>query len=244
MLNTIKDYKKLTTAPWGRMFYDMIYQQLNLPKDQELNILDFGAGFCIIASHYANQHKVTAIEPNKTMIALSEKNKRYKLICGSIEALKALENETYDIVICHNVLEYCENKEEIICGLAKVLKPGGILSIIKHNKNGKIISEAVFNQNPENALKLMQDKDNASANMFGKKQYYNNEFLMDITQKNNLVCKNIFGIRAFFALSADNTIKYTDKWYQNMLKLEMEVCDIPDFRNIAFYHHLLFLKKR
>lgn len=243
MSNSIKDYRNLTKLPWGRMFYDIIYQQLNLPQNRKLNILDFGAGFCITANHYAKYHHVTAVEPNKEMTALAENNNGYNLINGGLDVLSSFEDNYFDIVLCHNVLEYCNSREEIIGELSRVIKKGGTLSIVKHNKNGKILSEAVFNQNPENALQLIKNTETATENMFGYKCLYDNDFLLNISAENGLICKNIFGIRTFFALSSDNKIKYTDKWYRNMLNLEMEVCNISEFKNIAFYNHLIFSKE-
>ncbi len=49
MAGTIKDYRNMVEQPWGKMFYELIYRQLNLPEDRKLKILDFGAGFCITA---------------------------------------------------------------------------------------------------------------------------------------------------------------------------------------------------
>ena len=68
MPDSIEDYRNLIEQPWGKMFYDMIFRQLNLPKDKKLNILDYGAGFCVTASYYAENHNVTAYEPNPEML--------------------------------------------------------------------------------------------------------------------------------------------------------------------------------
>lgn len=65
MAGTIKDYRKMVDEPWGRMFYDLIYRQLDISDEKKLNILDFGAGFCLTAAHYAANHNVTAVEPNE-----------------------------------------------------------------------------------------------------------------------------------------------------------------------------------
>lgn len=73
MSSSINDYRKLIEQPWGKMFYDTLFRQLALPEDHSLNILDFGAGFCVTASHYVPFHHVIAIEPSKEMLALEMK---------------------------------------------------------------------------------------------------------------------------------------------------------------------------
>ena len=52
MSTSIKDYRNMVDQPWGRMFYELIFRQLNIPSDKRLKILDFGAGFCITADHF------------------------------------------------------------------------------------------------------------------------------------------------------------------------------------------------
>ena len=72
-MGTIQDYRKMVEQPWGRMFYEMIYNQLELSGDKRLRILDFGAGFCITSDHYAKDHEVIAVEPNEEMYSLRVK---------------------------------------------------------------------------------------------------------------------------------------------------------------------------
>ncbi len=70
MPSSIKDYRNLIDRPYGRMFYELIYKQLNIQTKPTLDILDFGAGFCVTANHYAIHHTVTAVEPESKMYNL------------------------------------------------------------------------------------------------------------------------------------------------------------------------------
>lgn len=243
MPGSIKEYRKLVEQPWGKMFYEIIYRQLDLPDTPELKILDYGAGFCVTANHYAKQHHVTAIEPSAEMSALKINESNYTFLQGGIEILKNFRNNSYGAIICHNVLEYVDNKSEILRELSRILKPGGKLSIVKHNLKGRIISNAVLKDNPKSALELLSHNFDNAINMFGNRDTYDNQFLLNLADDFGLICENVFGIRAFFALSSNNRIKYTDEWYENMIELEMKVCNIDEYKNIAFFNHLIFTKK-
>ena len=70
MPTPIENYRKMVEQPWGKIFYDVIFNQLKFVNDKRLKILDFGAGFCITAKHYAKNHDVTALEPNEEMYKL------------------------------------------------------------------------------------------------------------------------------------------------------------------------------
>ncbi len=53
----------------------------------------------------------------------------YTQIIGDVSALSVFNDEAFDIIICHNVLEYIDDKETVVKALARVLKKDGILSI-------------------------------------------------------------------------------------------------------------------
>jgi len=239
MPTPIENYRNVVEQPWGKIFYDIIYRQLNFSNDRRLKILDFGAGFCITSSHYAKNHDVTALEPNEEMYKLRFKSDDYTLITQGIEYLKAVEENTYDVVLCHNVLEYVDNKEVILSELKRVLKPGGKLSIIKHNLYGRVFGCAVLTDNPKAALDLLDEKPEDS--MFGNRDVYTNEYLTDFFG-DDMTLSEVFGIRAFYGLSSNNEIKYTDEWYNSMLELETRVGTIDDFKKVSFFNHLIFEK--
>ncbi len=230
----------MVDQPWGRMFYEMVFKQLNITNDKRIRILDFGAGFCITANHYAKNHDVVAVEPNEEMYSLRVEENEYTLITQGLDYLKTVPDNSIDFVICHNVLEYVENKEEILKQLVRVLKQEGTLSIIKHNLFGRVMGSAVLGDNPHAALDLLNNV--AEDSMFGNRDVYGNEFLTDLLS-GEMALSETYGIRAFFGLSSNNEIKYTDDWYKTMLELETKASTMDEFRKIAFFNHLIFKKK-
>ena len=241
MSDAIKNYRSMVDQPWGRMFYEMIYKQLDLSDCKKLKILDFGAGFCITADHYAKSHDVTAVEPNDEMRALRVGDNPYTLVGGGIDYLRDLDADSFDLVICHNVLEYADDKEAILKHLVRVTKPGGILSVVKHNLYGRVMATAVMSDDPKSALSLLDQ--GAEKSMFGKRDVYSNEWITDLL-KDEMTLIDTYGIRTFFGLSSNNDIKYTDDWYQSMLELETKACSMDEYRKVAFFNHLIFAKKQ
>ena len=239
MSTAIENYRTMVEQPWGKIFYDVIFNQLKFTNERRLKILDFGAGFCITAKHYAKDHDVTALEPNEEMYLLRFESDDYTLITQGIDYLKTVKDNSYDVIFCHNVLEYVDNKDEILAELKRVLKTGGTLSIIKHNLYGRVFGASVLTDNPKAALDLLNQKPEDS--MFGNRDLYSNEYLTDFFGK-EMELSELYGIRAFYGLSSNNEIKYTDEWYKSMLELETRVGTIEEFKKVSFFNHLIFTK--
>ena len=240
MSGSIENYRKMVEQPWGKMFYEQIFRQLDIPDDRRIKILDFGAGFCITAGHYAEHHDVTAAEPNEEMYSLRVEG-GYTLITEGVDYLDTVPDNEYDLVICHNVFEYAENKTEILDRLVRIIKPGGKLSIVKHNLYGRVMGSAVLADDPKAALALLGD-DNTEDSMFGNRNVYDNSVLTDHLA-GRMDLSEVFGIRTFFGLSSNNEIKYGDDWYEPMLELETKASTMDEFKKVAFFNHLIFEKR-
>lgn len=241
MLYTTLEYKQMTEQPWGRIFYDIIFRQLNISDSPRMKILDFGAGFCITSDHYALNHDVIAYEPNADMYNLRCKSSKYVFI-SDLKSIREMPKESFDMVICHNVLEYAENKNECIDIISDLVKKNGIISIVKHNMLGKIFAQAVFEDSPENALAHFNNFSTQQNTIFGSRILFSNEELCRVMKKHRFDIINTYGIRAFYGLSSNNKLKYSEKWYKNMLELETKAGDIDEFKKVAFFNHLIFKK--
>ena len=222
---------------WERLFKKIVWVQIGDIEGKK--ILDFGSGEGITANHFAKKNDVTAIEPSEEMLSNAWKDYEYTQIVGDVNALSGISDETFDIIICHNVLEYIDDKEAVIKALARVLKKDGILSIAKHNRTGRVMQMAVLLDDFEKANALL-DGENSMASKFGVIRYYEDDDIMKWAPE--LTVSDFFGIRTFWDLQQNQEKHGDEDWQRKMLQLEMRVAQIPEYRDIAFFHHLLLKK--
>lgn len=234
----VKGYFDTINAPWGKLFYELAWHNLEFAGKR---ILDFGSGFGLTANHLARKNEVVAVEPNEEMLEYRICENEYEQIVGSIEALAAFPDSTFDVIVCHNVLEYVDNREDILMEFKRLLKADGSISIIKHNKAGKIMQKVVFEYNVEEALKLFDDENVASVN-FGTIDEYD-DCDLERYSKGQLVIDQVLGLRIFYALQR-NELKTNDEWLANMYEIECRAEQIPEFRDIAFFHHIILKHKK
>jgi SAM-dependent methyltransferase len=144
----------------------------------------------------------------------------------------------FDVVVCHNVLEFAEERAQIVGEFSRVLKRGGILSAVKHNKPGRIIYKVVFEDNTEEAMNLLAGGEGANA--FGNIAYYAPEDL--VRWGGDLKIEKMLGARILGQLQPNGEAKSAPEWIDRLFAVEKRVCDLEPYRSIAFLHHVLLRK--
>ena len=233
----IQQYKQMLEQPWGKIQYEITFAQLVHLKNKK--ILDFGSGFGLVSQFLGENNEVVAIEPEKEML-FAYPNHTYKKILGSLEQVEKFESESFDIVLCHNVLEYIEenNRENYLAELKRVLKQDGKLSIIKHNQVGKIMQSVVFSNDVDQALELLKGNEFRSVS-FNSGTTYTIDKLLEMS-KMKLV--KYQAIRTFYSLQM-NEVKTKDKWLEKMTEVELAVCDLLPYKDISFLQHVWLMKE-
>lgn len=223
---------------WDRLLKRILWSQLGDIKGKK--ILDFGSGEGITANHFAKDNEVVAVEPWEEMLQNRWQDFGYVQVQGDVSAVAEMEEASFDMVFCHNVLEYVDDKARVVEELCRVLKPGGQLSLVKHNRAGRVMQMAVLLDDFQKAHDLLDGKDSA-ASKFGAIRYYEDS---DVAAwEPSLKLAESFGIRTFWDLQQKQEKHGLDEWQDKMVELELRVSQIEEFRAIAFFHHLVFVKE-
>ena len=225
-------------SAWVRMFKRIVWAQLG--EIEGKRILDFGSGEGITANYLAKKNVVVAVEPSEDMLRNRWDDYEYKQIVGDVSNLSEFENESFDLIICHNVLEYIDDKEQVINELCRLLKVGGMLSVVKHNRAGRVMQMAVLLDDMKKANDILDGKDGMSS-QFGAIRYYEDEQI--VRWNNRLKLIDEFGIRTFWHLQQNQEKHGTEEWQKEMMQLEMRVSKIEEYKKIALLHHLFFIKE-
>lgn len=114
------------------------------PVGQRLRVLDVGMGQGTQALRLARAgHQVTGVEQDPKMIATAREElagepegirERVRIVQGDgrdtgVHFLPG----SFDVVLCHGVLMYIQEPDPLLAGLARMLAPGGLLSLLVRN---------------------------------------------------------------------------------------------------------------
>ncbi|CAM3273187.1 class I SAM-dependent methyltransferase [Streptococcus pluranimalium] len=233
----LASYRDMLSKPWGKIQYKLTFAQLAHLENKD--ILDFGAGFGLVSQFLAQKNQLTAIEPKADML-FADDSQTFTKIQGSLEALEVLADQSFDVICCHNVMEYIEPSQRAAYfdQFRRLLKNNGKLSIIKHNQVGKVFQSVVFANQPEQALDLLQGKGFESKS-FAHGSSYSKEDLVEYSQ---MSIEDYHGLRTFYSLQP-NAFKTEEDWVEKMVKIELAVSNLSPYKDVSFLQHFWLRKE-
>lgn len=224
--------------PWEALLKRVLWTQIGQLSNKR--ILDFGSGIGVTANHYAADNDVVAVEPSEESVGQRWSDYPYCQIIGSTDTLRDMESETFDVIFCHNVLEYAPDRKAILCEFHRLLKPQGIISLVKHNRPGRVMQMVVLLNEFEKANALLDGEDGAAA-AYGTIHYYEDDDI--IKWGEGFRIKETYGIRTFWDLQQNQQCHKDAAWQEKMVAAELRVSQMQTYRDIAFFHHLIVEKE-
>lgn len=241
---TIDQYLNYTQMPWGRLFYQSAWHQIDqFFTLQEQSVLDIGCGFGITSNEYAlRRNKVTGIDPTKDMIEIAKRNgQNINFLCDSYENV-ADHIGQYDWIFCHNILEYVEEPKQFIRLISGCQNKNGYLSLIAHNPTAKVMKKAIINKDPDGGLASIGNNKEYSGIIQTDITTYTFDQLSTWLSESGYEIAGHFGIHNIYGYISDNDIKQSEEWHNKTIRLEFELGNQSPYRDIAIFTHIIAKK--
>lgn len=223
---------------WEQLQKKLTWEQLGTFSGKR--ILEFGCGNGVMGAYYAGENAVVSIEPEEQVLQENPYEK-VEQICGDRNALSQYAEGSFDVIFCHNVFEYVAVAErvEVMKEFQRLLKRGGLLSVLKHNKPGRVMQMAVL-LNDFNQANALLAGEGSVASRYGEIVHYEDEDLVQWGP--GFQIEKVFGMRTFWDLQQNQEIQREENWQREMMKLEQRVSGMAEYQKIAFFHHVLLRK--
>ncbi len=105
---------------------------------------------------------------------------------------------------------------------------------------GRVLQMAVLLDDMKKATALPDGK-NSTASKLGTIRYYNDSDITDWNSSLKLI--DSYGIRTFCDLRQNQEKHDQEEWQKRMAQLETRVSKMDEYRQIAFFRHLIFSKE-
>lgn len=139
---------------------ELVTRQLNEqlpPASEDIRILDVGSGQGTQANRLANLgYKVTGIEPSEELLKIAIADSQAApnaalYLNGTLGNIPDDAGQDFDVVCCHGVLMYLPELGPAIQKLTKLVRPGGLISVLTRNR-ASIAMRAGMSKNWQDAL--------------------------------------------------------------------------------------------
>lgn len=241
-------------APWGRIFYSVACANIqhHLPKAQSpLHILDIGGGNGLDAITYAKQgHRVTLLDSSPDMIAEAREAADAENLTAFISCCHAdlievpihFPEPVFDVVVCHNVIQYVEDPFSALQAITTALKPHGMLSLIGANQYSEAYREVLQNLNPQAAREKLQISVIQSQTFQQPMHLYTAQEMIDVLHHLQFTNIQQYGIRCVFDYIPDNDLKAEPRMFAQLEALEQILSGTYPYYLLARYFHLIAYK--
>ena len=253
----MSNWKAYQDAPWGKLRYRVA--QVNLERhlgqfgQRPLTILDVGGGNGADAIYLAQQgHTVTVVDFSAEMLAqgrqLAEGNgvaDKISFQQAAVEDLGDLFSEpAFDLLLCHNVLQYVEDVTAVLHALNRLLHPNGLLSLIITNPHAEVYAKAFRDFDMVGALAELGKKEHYVETFDTTIQRYTDDELKGMLETAVFTLVKQYGIRSVCDFISDNELKYDPNFYQQLERLELALSDKYPYYLLARFYHLIAQKSK
>ena len=149
-------YAAYLEGPEGRLRLDLAFANLQefLPQaNDRLRALDLGCGTGAMAIRLARLGiHVTMLDSSQPMLELARSAAQEAGVSGKLELTLAdaagfadfVPGRSFDVILCHNILEYVEDTCAVLRGAARALRnPSSVISVVVRNQAGEVLKAAL-----------------------------------------------------------------------------------------------------
>jgi len=219
-------------------------QGVGEPRD----VLDIGGGTGGFAVRVAAAgHRVTVVDPSPDALAALDRRAREHDVAvtgrqGDLSTLlDVVSADSADVVLCHGVLEVVDDPAAALATLARVVRPGGVLSLLVAQRHAAVVARAMAGHFQQ-ALDLLGAgaPTGASAGPVGRAgRRYTDDELTGLVAGAGFAVDAVHAVRVFTDLVPGSLLDLEPGASAALVELEQAVATRPEYLPLATQLHLL-----
>jgi S-adenosylmethionine-dependent methyltransferase len=245
-----RKYAAYLETPEGRLRSDLTFGNLRefLPQATEaLSALDIGCGTGATAVRLARLGlHVTLLDSSRAMLDLALRGAEEARVTQRIvlkhgdatQCASLFRNESFDVILCHNILEYVEDPCAVLLNAARALRdPSSIISILVRNQAGDVLKAAIQDGDLAAAERNLTAELARESLYGGRVRLFTLESLQVLLLESSLAVTAERGVRVLSDYLPPKVSRTNE--YERILKLERKLGKRPEFAAVARYTHCL-----
>jgi len=243
----LRAWRSWQETPWGRLRYRVVAETLaRICADLDrhpLSVLDVGGADGGDALPLAVLgHRITILDQSAPLLGQALSGARDLAVENRVTCIEAdldtLDDRgigTFDLVVCHNVVQYRADLTRTVALLAGRVARAGALSLLAPNPAADVMSAAIAREEPDEALRLLAAEMQRTATFDHDVRRIPVEAAVSALAAHGLSSVTMFGILAVTHL-VPNERKADPTFYADLEALELELFDRePYLRTARFW---------
>jgi len=246
--NGAQDYVAYLETPEGRLRTDSAFAHLEdfLPQSQaerSMCALDVGCGTGATAVRLAHLGmRVTLLDSSPAMLDIAKRtaleagvSDKVVLQLGDATRLTDLfQTQSFDVILCHNVLEYLDDPMAVLCGAARALRDSSaIISVLVRNRAGEVFKAAIQAGDLAGAENNLTAECGQESLYGGRVRLFTPDSLQAMLTEASLAVMAERGVRVLADYLPSRISRSAD--YKRILELERKLSGRPEYAAVARY---------
>jgi len=242
-------YASYLNSVAGRLRSDLAWENLRglLPAEcSGLRALDLGGGTGAVSVRLARMDfAVVLLDSSEEMLGTARKEMVANDVADRIALRhadgnrlhKLFDAEIFDLVVCHNLLEYVEDPGAILRSIAGIVKKDAVVSVLARNRAGEVLRAAIKSGDWKLAKANLSAETVVDA-LFGEPvRVFDRAGLARMLTQAGLGVVAEYGVRVFSDYVDSKALD--DEAYRRIFDLEFTLGAQPQFAAIARYSQLI-----
>src|SRR4051794_29422638 len=222
-------------------------------SDVGLDVLDIGGGTGGLAVRIGELgHRVTVVDPSPDALAALDRRAREHDVAvagrqGDLSMLlDVVAAGSADVVLCHGVLEIVDDPAAALAALARVLRPGGTLSLLVNQRHAAVVARAMAGHFVQ--ARSMLDTDppagptagpttGPTADVGQGQHRFTADEITALLDDNGLDVRSMHAVRVFVDLVPSSLVDLEPGAAQALVDLEHAVSTRPEYLALATQIH-------
>jgi S-adenosylmethionine-dependent methyltransferase len=212
-----------------------------------LDVLDLGGGSGVSAVPLAELgHRVTVLDVSADALATLRRRaedagvaERVTAVQGEVERLPdAVTPGSYDLVLCHGLLEVVDSPADTLAAVAAALRPGGCASVLAAGRAAAVLARALGGRLAD-ATRIATDPAGRSGEADGMLRRFDADGLGALVTAAGLRVEAVHGVRVVADLVPGAVLDGQPGAADALRELEFAVAALPPYRDVAAQLHVL-----
>ncbi|MEW2140164.1 methyltransferase [Streptomyces sp. NPDC005409] len=251
MSDTSRPRASLRTAVVWEVLKEALDRRVKATGRDVLDVLDTGGGTGKFAVPVARLgHRVTVVDPSPNALFGLERRVAEAGVADLVRGvqgdaqglLEVVDRDTYDVVLCHGVLEYVDDPAEGVANTVAALRSGGTLSLLAAGLGGAVLARALAGHFTE-ARTALTDPAGRWGSGDPVPRRFTAEQLSELVAGAGLAVGAVHGVRIFADLVPGVLVDTEPGAVEALLRLEEAAAELPAFHAVATQLHVLGEKR-